>query len=265
MRIFYLGTAAAEGAPAVFCDCEICRMARRTGGKNIRMRSGALIDDQLKLDFGPDSYAQMLRFGKSYVGVENVLITHSHEDHYLPTDLAYIAPPFGHRATPLTVWGNERVGETLSPYLKEGFLSFRLMRPFETVDVGGYRVTPLKAVHAFGETALFYRVEKDGKSLIYAHDTDEFTPEDMEYLKGRRSDLISLDCTNGILDLDYVGHMGINDNLRMRDKLLAIGAADEKTIFICNHFSHNGMADYEEMARRAPGFLVSYDGLDVEI
>ena len=75
---------------------------------------------------------------------------------------------------------------------------------------------------------------------------------------------MSLDCTNGVLEGDYVGHMGISDNLRMREKLYAIGAADEKTIFVANHFSHNGVAPYDEMCRRLPGFIVSYDGLTVE-
>ena len=57
MYITYQGTAAAEGVPAVFCDCEHCRYARAAGGKEIRMRSGALIDGKLKIDFGPDAYA----------------------------------------------------------------------------------------------------------------------------------------------------------------------------------------------------------------
>ena len=33
MKIHYLGTAAAEGWPALFCDCENCRRARIEKGK----------------------------------------------------------------------------------------------------------------------------------------------------------------------------------------------------------------------------------------
>ena len=32
MKIQYLGTAAAEGLPALFCGCEICQNARKTKG-----------------------------------------------------------------------------------------------------------------------------------------------------------------------------------------------------------------------------------------
>ncbi len=47
MKIKYLGTAAAEGIPAIFCECKICKKARELGGKNIRTRSQALINDDL--------------------------------------------------------------------------------------------------------------------------------------------------------------------------------------------------------------------------
>ena len=143
MKIFYQGTAAAEGVPAVFCDCKHCRMARTAGGKEVRMRSGALIDGVLKIDFGPDAYAQSLRFGHSYVPVEHVLITHSHRDHLCESDLACIHPPYSHREKPLTVYGDARVGERLKPFCDDNELVFVQLKPFETVTVGDYAVTPL--------------------------------------------------------------------------------------------------------------------------
>ena len=44
MKLTYLGTAAAEGWPAAFCNCDGCRAARRLGGRNIRTRSQALVE-----------------------------------------------------------------------------------------------------------------------------------------------------------------------------------------------------------------------------
>ena len=267
MYITYLGTAASEGAPAIFCECEHCRYARTAGGKEIRTRSGAIIDGALKIDFGPDSYAQSLRFGVSYEAVEHVLITHSHGDHFVPSQLGCSKEPFAHRSRKLTVYGDARVGAELLPHCKDGVLEFVQLTPFVTYEIGGYQVTPLEAVHAIGsgEEPLFYLIEKDGKRILYAHDTDIFTDADMAFLKNKRMDLISLDCTNGVLDLEYIGHMGINDNLKMRGMLIANGTADENTTFIANHFSHNGLASYEEMEKRLPGFRVSYDGVTVKV
>ena len=53
MKIKYLGTAAAEGVPAIFCRCEVCRKSKEAGGRNIRTRSQSIIDDRLLLDFCP--------------------------------------------------------------------------------------------------------------------------------------------------------------------------------------------------------------------
>ena len=284
MKIQFLGTAAAEGAPALFCTCDHCTYARRVKGREIRTRSGALVDGVLKLDFGPDSYKHLLDYDLDYARVHAILITHSHEDHLLPSDIAYRRPGYGHlpeNDPPMTVYGNARVGEMMQPHLCD-CIRYRELRPFEPVEIDGYTVTPLQAVHCRddkqqtfpvtfegrtiyrSEEALFYLIEKDGKRLLYAHDTDEFTPEDMAFLAGKRIDLISLDCTNGQRDATYVGHMGANDNLRMREKLLANGAADAHTLFVANHFSHNGLAPYEELQRLLPGFVVSYDGLTIE-
>ena len=53
MKIRYLGTAAAEGWPALFCSCPICTKARAQGGKNLRTRTQAILDGELLLDFPP--------------------------------------------------------------------------------------------------------------------------------------------------------------------------------------------------------------------
>ena len=48
MNIRFLGTAAAEGIPGIFCQCPACRAARAAGGRELRTRSGAIVDGRLK-------------------------------------------------------------------------------------------------------------------------------------------------------------------------------------------------------------------------
>jgi phosphoribosyl 1,2-cyclic phosphate phosphodiesterase len=50
MKLLFLGTAAAEGFPGLFCNCASCREARALGGKNLRMRSSLLINEDLLID-----------------------------------------------------------------------------------------------------------------------------------------------------------------------------------------------------------------------
>ena len=76
MKLTYLGTAAAEGWPAAFCNCDGCRAARRLGGRNIRTRSQALVDDALLLDFPCDAWLHALRQGLDFcAGCSSPILT----------------------------------------------------------------------------------------------------------------------------------------------------------------------------------------------
>lgn len=58
MKIHILDSAAAEGFPAMFCECDTCKRARAEGGRSIRARSQAVIDNTILIDFGPDTILQ---------------------------------------------------------------------------------------------------------------------------------------------------------------------------------------------------------------
>lgn len=68
MKIQYLGTAAAEGIPAIFCECDTCKKARSLGGRNIRTRSQAIIDENVLIDFPADTYMHFLPTYKNDCG-----------------------------------------------------------------------------------------------------------------------------------------------------------------------------------------------------
>ena len=87
MKIQYLGTAAAEGWPGIFCNCKVCKEALRRGGKDIRTRSQAVIDDKILIDLPPDTYLHMLTYGLDMPSIRTMLVTHSHQDHWYPEEL----------------------------------------------------------------------------------------------------------------------------------------------------------------------------------
>ncbi len=94
MQLTFLGTAAAEGYPAIWCRCERCVVARARGGPNLRFRSSVLVNDDLLVDPGPDLVAASIRLGLDLANVQGVLITHLHDDHVDPTALYWRAPGF---------------------------------------------------------------------------------------------------------------------------------------------------------------------------
>jgi phosphoribosyl 1,2-cyclic phosphate phosphodiesterase len=277
MIIKYLGTAAAEGWPALFCECDSCRKARELGGRNIRTRSQAIIDDTLLVDFPPDAYMHVLKEGLHLGSVKTLLITHSHQDHFYPLDLILRGKPYAHNPAEkiLDVYGNDAVKLLYDRALKEEndsgnlieierYHEIHAMEEFYTKD--GYHITALPAAHKTNEKCLLYLIEKDGKCLFYANDTGWYPEATWEMLKGRHIDLVSMDCTAGKGYCESY-HMGIENNRQVKEKMLQMGCADQRTGFIITHFSHNANLTQEELQLEADkfGFLVAYDGFGFEI
>ena len=272
----FLGTAAAEGIPALFCQCEVCKEARSKGGRHIRTRSQALIDGELLIDFNADSYPHFLRYGIDGSSIRHCIITHNHSDHFYPEDLVMRLPDYANldQESTLTVYGSDLVGKAMNKALYEDRdfhrLDFKKLKAYECAQVGSFAVTPLTAIHGPHTGPLIYLIEKDGKSVLYAHDTHFFHESVWKFFEEhpRHLDLISLDCTSAnVPEMTYIGHMNLNDNIKVKERLIQLGCADEQSIFVCNHFSHNGLdVSYDTFQALAAekGFLTSYDGMTLE-
>ena len=268
MKLTYYGTAASEGLPALYCKCAVCREAARRGGRNLRTRSQALVNDRLLIDFPADTYAHMLYGGLPLPELSHCLITHAHSDHLYADELKAWGRGYCYHNTPMTFYGSGPSGEQILRYQDEENVRFQRVEPFVPFEAAGHLVTALPACHAPELECVMYLIEKDGKTLLYAHDTGMFAESVWDFLKGRRLDLVSLDCTHSNTDeIGYNYHMTLKMNCLVRDRLKEMGCADEHTVFYTNHFSHNGDdALYEDFCRVAgrQGFEVSFDGCTVE-
>jgi phosphoribosyl 1,2-cyclic phosphate phosphodiesterase len=290
MIIIYIGTAASEGLPALFCQCPVCCSARKNGGHEFRGRAGICVNGRLLIDIPPDINYGAAHAGVSLPDIADLIVTHSHEDHFDAYELSTRRTPVYCVRRPdensnLRVFGNRRTGEKLSLYVPGAetgsavtdgviFTYAPMFEPIETA--AGITATPLPASHDRNEECRMYLLEESNntcsKRFLYGHDTGLFPNETIEFLRGKRCDLISLDCTNVMQNGEHY-HMGLPADIKMKQKLNEIGAADANTRFILNHFSHNGfidggkhysLAEFEETAAKA-GFSVSYDGMKVVI
>lgn len=271
MKLTYLGTAAAEGFPAVFCNCVHCQEARKLGGKNIRTRSQALINDDLLIDLPADTYHHFLTNGIEGGKIRYLLFTHSHGDHCYPTELSMRKSPFGHdmQAPVLDVYAGSGAFEKVMQSPIPPSVSVHKIAAYETVELGRYRVTALPAKHADEDGALFYLIQSDA-TLLYAHDTGYFFEEVITYLEKEKLvlDLVSFDCTNVDIPISDEGrHMGIPNILRLEGKLREIGCITDSTVKVINHFSHNARPIHHELEKRVCelGYLVSYDGRTISL
>ncbi len=274
VKIKFLGTAAAEGVPSFFCDCEKCQKSRRLGGRNIRTRSQAIIDGKLLIDFGPDTYSHFVQYGIDFMNVEDCLITHIHEDHLYEKELDYFRAGFSRprEGYTFTLHGSEDLNTVAADFIEpsRGCLKLNIIKPFEPFSVGEYTVTALKAWHGT-ENPYIYLISDGKKTALYANDTDIFPEDTWEYLEKIRPhiDLVAMDCTNGnSWEIKYRGHMGMIQNVECKKRLYEMGLTNAGTVHLLNHFSHNGVdVVYDDFVDKAAnhGFLVTFDGMEAEI
>lgn len=276
MTATYLGTAAAEGLPAVFCNCNTCLEARRKGGKNIRTRSQILINDDLLLDFPMDTYMHALTNRLDLSAVRHVFITHAHMDHCYPQDLTMHGEPYAHNMTAQTIhiYGNATVLEVfaeqtrreLKPSVAPSVVLHEL-KPYDVTETDGYAVTALPAQHTAGENCLVYLIAYNGTRFLHLNDTGILPDTVYDFLgeHSGRIDTVSFDCTYGYFKKGPGRHMGVLDAVGERDKLIGRGLTDEDTRYVLTHFSHNGALDHTALVRKVKplGFKVAYDGMKI--
>jgi phosphoribosyl 1,2-cyclic phosphate phosphodiesterase len=274
MKILLLGTAAAEGIPSPFCDCSTCTHARQAGGRNVRMRAGALLNDDLLFDCGPDLGAAAQRFGLRLSRLETLLITHAHSDHLLPSNLAWRRPGFC--PTPLRllhIFGPGPAARQLRrdhrwPELAEkGAVSLETVRAGRRWRSGGYQITAVPATHDPDQTCLLYIVSDGVRKVFYATDSGPLSERAWRVVAQEAPfDAVLMEETMGRAP-EWSGHHNMATFLEtqwrfVRERWLAEGAR-----FVAFHFSHQSNPPHEELERIfAPhGVVVAYDGLELTL
>ena len=287
MKIRFLGTGSCESVPALFCNCPVCEELRRgiaAGEENalnsIRTRTQTMIDDEILIDFNADTYYHALKNKLNLSALGVVLLTHTHEDHFYPQDLALRCEPYAHnlKYPVLTVYCNEKGQEAYDFYADlsgehGGKVALQAVQLFKPIEWNGYRFTPLAAHHMRTEQALLWLVEKGNARYLCGNDTGMFPEETFAFLEqmgkdGKPLSLIALDCALGDTHYPYEWHLGVDDAAAIVTRLKAAGTITDKTHTYINHISHDyghkSYAQYCEFAKTY-GLSVSRNGLVVEV
>jgi phosphoribosyl 1,2-cyclic phosphate phosphodiesterase len=271
MRLFFLGTAAAEGYPGIFCNCENCREARALGGRSLRFRSALLVNEDLLIDFGPDLLASAQRFNLNLSTVTIGLVTHAHEDHFHPSNFYMRKTDFtsGQTIPTLHLYGPQEVTDTftrLVPDLSILQMEAHTVHAFESWQDGIYAINAYHAYHAVNYLeALFYSVDDGRHSFLYASDTGSFPAATWKALKGKSFDVIILEETMGFGT--YSQHMGFETFIEHANRMRASDMLRPGGRIIAHHLSHSGNPTHEKIeAILGPyGVEVAYDGLEIRL
>ncbi len=281
MKLQFLGTGAAEGAPAVFCNCEVCQELRRRGEKEYHTRAQYLIDGVLGIEFPPDAYYHALRFGLDFSKMRHLLITHSHMDHFYAHDFILRGYKYASNPNqPLTIYGNGEVVKVFSectrremkPVVAENY-TLVVVFAFTPFACGEYQVTPLLAQHSKEESAFVYLIEKGEEAYLHLTDTGRLPLATLDYLEAqfagreKKIDFVTFDCTFLNATAGEISrHMGLEDNRAMQAEFLRRNITDGHTMYAITHYSHNAKPYFERLreAGEKYGYLPAYDGMLVE-
>ncbi len=277
MKLTFLGTSAAEGVPAVFCNCPTCKRAKEAGGKEIRTRSQILIDDDTLFDFPMDTYMHMLRYKLDLSKVSRVLISHAHMDHCYPQEFCMRGGPYAHGLTreKIEIFCNACVKDIFvsdtSREMRDEIgknISVNVLHPYDRVDSPDLTIIALPAEHTASEECLVYYVERGGVGALLLNDTGVLDREVYARLKGMGAsvDIATLDCTYGAKRHGKGRHMGLYDIADQAEIMRSVGLVGNGTKIIATHLSHNTDLDYDGMQQEADrfGISVAYDGMTVE-
>lgn len=168
-------------------------------GEFFRRNSAALLNGSLMLDCGSHifDFAKDAGDDTLYSGVTDVLITHSHSDHFSGESVLKLAEGNKIRLG-CTRAVREKVGENPN-------IECIILKPFEEVCMGGYKVIPLLANHGAvinEKDAAFHYIIKapDGKCLFYGLDGAWFLRPSWEEMKKHKFDVMVFDTTVGDMD-----------------------------------------------------------------
>jgi len=282
MKIKFLGTASAHSSPLPFCNCKMCNVSRKFGGKDFRKRSSVLINDDLIIDLGPDFMSSSFIHGVDTTKICYWLQTHPHSDHFSASHLITRTPEYAvENVRPLSLYasslciqdmseqlGKEEWGANLfeTEWLKKLVLEVNKVDLHEEFQCGPYSVTAFNANHDDKRGASIFLVSDNSCKLFYGLDTNGITKETYNYLENKQIclDVLVLDHTYGH-DIKANDHLNANRFIETINEMRIKKIINQKTKIFASHISHEGNPPHDEFVILAKknGYDVAFDGLEI--
>ena len=261
MELLFLGTGAADWSP------------KHKGGALYRRLSSALVNDDLLIDPGPCIYEYAEDFGTPdlFKNVKNVILTHSHSDHFNARTLIRLAKESNFE---VHFWAQPAAYEKLRAGAAEGdtLPVFHPLTPMAAEVIGDYDILPCYANHGDlpeGEIPLNYIIKQGERSFFYGSDSGWLMYETYKKIKKAKPNAMIFECTTGYAPGDerIFGHTNIAMIGIMMESIIAQKATAEDCKYYATHMARTLHTTHEDTAARLAPFGVSpaYDGLKITI
>ena len=256
IKITFLGTCACDFSPRLKDEL------KDRFDNNARRSSAMLIDNRFLIDCGPHTLDALRIAGISSKAISDVIITHTHSDHYDPKSINELARG---RVIPLNIWASEEAD--LAALNGVEIKRMRKMTRYTLDD--GISVTGLPANHDHAASPQHIYFCKNGKKVFYGCDGAWLLNQTYYFLKDKKLDLAVLDCTTGDYEGDF--RMGEHNSIPMLRVMLpslrTFKVIDEHTEVYFSHLAPSLHAPHEETAKIADemGAKVARDGLEFSV
>ena len=282
MRIIILGTAAATAVPLPFCHCETCCAARVSGGKDVRKRSSAIVNDELLLDLSPDLASMAGMYGIDTAKTRFLLQTHAHTDHFdaghfVTRSSMYASQEVGHLDIVASkgtlgemnrmILANEPTMDLFDPeFQRDANFTLHEVHAGETFSLGEYCISALDAQHDERTEALIYLIAYRGRTFLYATDLRTINESTWELLAKNTLDVVLIDQTYGA-GHNAGGHLDAGQVAEIVREMKRLRIADAYTQIYATHISHEGNGTHEQMeeAARPLGYRIAWDGMIIQL
>ena len=263
IEILFLGTGAADW-PNKYPPIE-----QKLEKGQVRGLSSILVNDHILVDCGPTVIDAMKRFGVDPAGITDILLTHTHSDHFRENTILAIANARSADLGPLRFWAHP---EALKYAPKSDRLKMCPVEIGKIFELGGFRITGLESNHlveSSKEKPLYYLLENDTKQFLYATDGAWLLKSTWVHLRNKKLDAIIWDATVGERkgdsrifehnDLTMIRHM--NRTL----KNMKVIKPDSKIIL--THMARTLHPSHHQLEKNLlpQGLIPAYDGMLVDL
>jgi len=254
VKVRILGCGTSTGVPKIGNDWGQCDPSEP---RNYRLRTSILVssaEERVLVDCGPDFRQQLL--AAEVCRLDGVIVTHAHGDHCHGID--ELRPVSAMIGGPVQLYARADVIEELSERFAYAFAQSDFYRPIvkgrelgKELRFGGAIARFVDQPHG-GSTSLGIRFDEDDKSVAYAIDFSEISPDMAALYEG--TDVLIGDC---LTRKPHPTHMHL-------DGLLGIARELRVGALYLVHMG-NGL-DYRTLLSELPDWAApAHDGLEIEL
>lgn len=253
MKLLFIGTGAADWV-----------LKERKEGEFFRRLTAVKINDDLMIDCSPDTADFAESRAKDLEGVKNIIITHTHSDHYSPDTIRAL---FGNK---VRVWAEKAAEKMIIRDLPE--LPESTLEMFAENRVGEYGVIPVPSGHSVADaeqTPVNFIISYRDKKIFWGCDGAWLPNRSWHEIKKHKYDLFVLDGTLGNAYGDY--RIFEHNNLAMVHEIAGVIRSsqllkDGGKIMI-SHMSRYSHEEHDKLQKQLDkdGILAAYDELEMEI